>query len=115
MSIDNFTIGEAKQVASMFQPVAKAVAEAGENHGLCIVVLDKGFVYVGTLITGAKFFTIDNAQCVRRWGTTKGLGQLALEGPQSSTRLDDACTVRALLCELKHFIICEVGAWKNHK
>ena len=48
MSIDNFTIAE-------------------ENHGLCIVVLDKGFVYVGTLITGAKFITIDNAQCVRRW------------------------------------------------
>ena len=98
MSIDNLTID--------------AVAE--ENHGLCIVVLDKGFVYVGTLVTGAKFITIENAKCVRRWGTKYGLGQLALEGPQSNTVLDNACTVRALLCELKHFIICE-GAWKNHK
>ena len=115
MTIDNLTIGEAKQLASMFQPVAKAVAEAGENHGLCIVVLDKGFVYVGTLITGAKFLTIDGAQCVRRWGTTRGLGQLALEGPQSNTVLDNAGTVRALLCELKHFIICEGESWKNRK
>ena len=98
MSIDNLTID--------------AVAE--ENHGFCIVVLDKGFVYVGTLITDAKFITIENAKCVRRWGTTKGLGQLATQGPQSNTVLDDACTVKALLCELKHFIICE-GAWKNHK
>ena len=112
MSIDSLTIGEAKQLASMFQPVAKAVAD--ENHGLCIVVLDKGFVYVGTLVTGAKFITIENAKCVRRWGTTNGLGQLAKEGPQSNTVLDDACKVRALLCELKHFIICE-GEWKNHK
>ena len=96
MSIDNFTIAE-------------------ENHGYCIVVLDKGFVYVGTLITGAKFITIENAQCVRRWGTTKGLGQLALEGPQSNTRLDDACTVRAPEGELKHFIICEGESWKNRK
>ena len=113
MSIDNLTIGEAKQLASMFQPVAKAVEE--ENHGLCIVVLDKGFVYLGTLITGAKFITIDNAQCVRRWGTTNGLGELAQKGPQSNTVLDDACTVKALLCELKHFIICDGGAWENHK
>jgi hypothetical protein len=31
---------------------------------------------------------IDRCQCVRRWGTTRGLGQLALEGPTAETKLD---------------------------
>ena len=83
-----------------------------ENHGLCIIVLDRGFVYVGTLITGEKFLTIDKARNVRRWGTERGLGQLALEGPQLNTKLDDCDTVRAPMSELKHFIICEESRWE---
>jgi hypothetical protein len=69
-------------------------------------------VYVGTLITGAKFVTIDKARNIRRWGTSAGLGQLALEGPQENTRLDNCGSVRAPLSELKHFIICEESKWK---
>lgn len=112
MNIDNLTIGEAKQIARLFQNETNTDAEPDQNHGLCIVVLDNGFVYVGTLITGAKFLTIDNARNIRRWGTARGLGQLALDGPQPNTKLDECGSVRALLCELKHWIICEESKWK---
>lgn len=36
----------------------------------------------------ALFQTLINAAVVRRWGTTEGLGQLGLEGPQTETVLD---------------------------
>lgn len=62
-----------------------------------IVVLDRGFVFIGDLNQplGSGWITIEDAKCIRYWGTTKGLGQLALEGPQSGTILDETGTVTA--------------------
>jgi hypothetical protein len=112
MSIDNLTIGEAKEIAGMFGG-SKFIAAGTIDHGLCVVVLDRGFVYVGSLRTDDKFLTITDAKNIRRWGTNKGLGQLALEGAQANTVLDNVGTVKALIGELKHFILCEVSAWKK--
>jgi len=113
MNIDELKIGETKEIAAMFGAQIKSSGSGTINHGLCIVVLDKGFVYVGQLMTDDKFLTITDAKNIRRWGTTRGLGQLAQEGPQTNTALDNVGVVRALIGELKHWILCEVGAWKN--
>jgi len=60
-----------------------------------IVVADRGFVFVGDATTDeAGNITLGNASVIRRWGTTKGLGQLAIEGKTSSTTLDPCGTVR---------------------
>lgn len=58
-----------------------------------IVVLTNGWVFCGTYVPGTKVARIDDAACVRRWGTTAGLGQLALEGPTKETELDPCGTV----------------------
>jgi hypothetical protein len=71
-----------------------------------IVVLDKGFVYHGNVTMDGDMVTIDKARNIRRWGTTSGLGQLAKDGPQPNTVLDDAGTVVAPLKAVIHFIAC---------
>lgn len=76
-----------------------------------IAVLDRGFVYVGTCTVADGFLTITDARCIRRWGTSAGLGQLAADGPQPDTKLDWACTVRAPLSSLIHLIDCAPAAW----
>ena len=53
-----------------------------------IVILDKGFVSVGVYTQGPDWCSLDNAAVIRRWGTTRGLGQIAADGPTSSTVLD---------------------------
>jgi len=59
-----------------------------------IVVADRSWNFIGrTTHNGDGSITIKNAQVIRRWGTSKGLGQLALEGKQSNTVLDDSGTV----------------------
>lgn len=78
---------------------------------LQIAVLDRGFVYVGTCAVADGFLTITDARCIRRWGTTAGLGQLASKGPQSATKFDAAGTVRAPLSALTHLIDCDPAAW----
>lgn len=76
-----------------------------------IVVLDRGFVYVGRVEIADGMVTITKAKCVRRWGTSNGLGELAAEGPKTRTTLDEAGTVVAPLTALIHLITCNSAAW----
>lgn len=60
-----------------------------------IVAADRGWVFVGDASwDGAGNVTLGNASVVRRWGTKKGLGELALGGATSTTVLDLCGTVR---------------------
>ena len=62
------------------------------NHR--IVVLQRGWVAVGNLDRNtAPQLKLENASIIRRWGTAKGLGELAEKGPLSNTVLDAAGTL----------------------
>lgn len=111
MQIDDLTIGEAKQLAAMLG--GSAGKSATVNHGLQIAILDRGFVYVGEVTTDAEWCVITNAKNVRRWGTTRGLGELAANGPLSATAIDPAGTVRAPMRALIGLIACEATKWSR--
>ena len=75
-----------------------------------IVVLDRGFVYVGRVEIEGDFVIIRNAQNIRQWGTTKGLGEL-VNGPLANTKLDSVGTVRAANRALISLIDVEQSKW----
>lgn len=86
--------------------------------GLQIAVFDNGFVFVGQVYlvnddTG-QWVEMLESHNVRQYGTTKGLSQLAAEGPQPETRLD---AVPGLLKCARHrlnfFMQCRREAWKK--
>tara|TARA_Y100000310_G_scaffold335873_1_gene418978 strand:- start:61 stop:330 length:270 start_codon:yes stop_codon:yes gene_type:complete len=81
--------------------------------GFAIVVLDRGFVYVGDTTHDGEWCIINNARNIRRWGTTKGLGELAQQGPLSDTVLDPVGTVRAPAKALIHMIDTEASKWNS--
>ncbi len=93
-----------KSSASQFQP----------NGTFKIVVLQRGWVMVGVLERTGSDCKLHNAAVIRTWGTSKGLGELASNGPQSGTKLDkcgglvefDYLTVVAS-------ISCEESKWAN--
>lgn len=74
--------------------------------GQHIVVLDRSFVYVGTVTIEGEFVKITNAKNIRLWGTTQGLGELR-NGPLSGTKLDAVGEVIAPLRAVIHFIPCK--------
>ena len=78
-----------------------------------IVVLDRGFVYVGRVTVDSGWLTITRAQNIRRWGTTRGLGELT-NGPTPKTQLDPVGTVRAPLRAVIHLIDVQEAAWVGH-
>lgn len=75
-----------------------------------IVVLDRGFVYVGDVSNDCDgSLIIENAKNIRRWGTSKGLGELR-NGPLANTVVDDVGTVRAPERAVIHMIAVQ-GGW----
>lgn len=87
------------------------MTEQTVQHGQQIVILDRGFVYVGRVSTDPNWCIIEGAQNVRRWGTKKGLGELAAEGPNANTVLDPAGTVRAPMRAVIGMLACEAVTW----
>jgi hypothetical protein len=77
-----------------------------------IAVLDRGFVYIGRVKIDGDFLTISNAQNIRVWGTTKGLGEL-VNGPTSSTKTDKVGTVRVPMRALISLIDVDGGKWSG--
>ena len=53
-----------------------------------IVILPRGWNMIGIFSQEGSRCTLSNASVIRRWGTTKGLGELALKGPLKDTILD---------------------------
>lgn len=53
-----------------------------------IVVLQRGWVVVGDVHKEENEVKISNCSVIRVWGTSKGLGEIAENGPTSKTVLD---------------------------
>jgi len=53
-----------------------------------IVILQRGWVAVGRYSKKGEYGKLENANIIRVWGTTKGLGEIAIDGPTSKTVLD---------------------------
>lgn len=66
-------------------------AVTGPPSALKIVVLDRGWVFVGRYEEEDGQCTLHEASVIRKWGTTKGLPELQ-PGPTESTILD-ACSL----------------------
>ena len=75
-----------------------------------IAVLDRGFVYVGHVSQDGDFMVLKNARNIRKWGTTKGLGEL-VSGPLRDTIVDKVGTVRFMKHALISLIDVEQGKW----
>ena len=79
--------------------------------GLQIAVLDRGWVFIGQATVADGILTLSDAKNIRRWGTTKGLGEIATGGPTNKTVLDDAGTIRAPIANVVALIECDATRW----
>ena len=87
-------------------------ADAGVDGPYQIAVLDRGFVYIGRVKWNGDVLTITDAKCIRRWGTTRGLGEL-VNGPLPETILDTVGTIHVPVRSMIHLIDVVESAWKN--
>ena len=122
-SIDTLTIGEARAAVKHGKEIEKVLGGPASpapsiattcdsrSHGIQIVILDRGFVFVGDVTEEGGWLVISSAKNIRRWGTSKGLGELAALGPLAETKMDDAGTVRAPMRAVIGLLKCEAASW----
>lgn len=83
-----------------------------ENERMQIICCHRGFVFVGMVSDRENEVVIRDASCIRKWGTTKGLGEIASGGPTAKTILDHSGTVRVHPLSIVARIDCEADKWK---
>ena len=79
-----------------------------------IAILQRGWVFVGKFSKDGSVCKLTDAYNIRTWGTTKGLGELAKEGPKDSTKLDKVNDVSFHELSVVAFIDCDSKVWKKH-
>lgn len=122
----------------MSETVCKRVEINGHNYvredidaddlGVRIVVLQRGWVVVGharrVRMSNALGATpgdwpcrvvVSNCAIVRRWGTSKGLGELATNGPLTNTVLDDCPDVECLESEVVLSMQTAEEKWRDRQ
>jgi hypothetical protein len=91
-----------------------SVKETKQYEGdIKIVVLQRGWVYVGRFERIGNDCKLHNSYCIRTWGTTKGLQEL-VNGVTSSTKLDKCDGVVEFdWLTVIHTIACNKESWKQ--
>lgn len=78
-----------------------------------IVVLDRAWNLVGDLKKeDDDLYSMTNAFFIRRWGTTKGIGQLAIEGKLNETILDPTNPTKFHKDKVIFIIECNEKKWQ---
>ena len=91
----------------------KKGSDEPKNSNIKIVVLQRGWVMIGRWSQSGEMCSLDNAYVIRVWGTSSGLGQLALEGKQSSTKLDKAGHVDFHILTVVAMLNCKDELWQK--
>ena len=76
-----------------------------------IVVLQRGWVVVGDVSVDGEHLVISNCSVIRTWGTTKGLGEIAYNGPTKDTKLDKCPDVRVHKLTIVMQMYAAEGKW----
>lgn len=82
-----------------------------QKEGIVIAILQRGWIFVGRMTKTGSECTLTDAFNIRRWGTSKGLGELAKEGPLSETKLDKVGTVTFHELTTVALIECDQDVW----
>ena len=83
----------------------------GELTPIKIVILQRGWVVIGRYSEDGEYGVLNDAYVIRRWGTSEGLGELALQGKQSETKIEKTGVVKFHKLTSVATIDCDFKLW----
>lgn len=85
--------------------------EVVNNQDVRIVILQRGWVFVGVFSQKDSKCSLDRGFNIRIWGTSKGLGEL-VNGPLSGTKLDPIPHIEFHELTIVATLKCNASKWK---
>lgn len=82
-----------------------------ETPKIEIVILQRGWIVVGRFHKKDHDCIVEHGYVIRQWGTTKGLGEIAMNGPTDKTVIDRIPTTRFHELTIVARMICEESKW----
>jgi hypothetical protein len=82
-----------------------------DTGNLKILNLPYGNNIVGRIALDDDKYIVSSAAVIRRWGTTRGLGEIANNGPTSETILDDCPNLTIHKTAVIYLMDCEEDKW----
>jgi hypothetical protein len=79
-----------------------------------IVILQRGWVMVGRYSEDGSECKLTDCSNIRIWGTTRGLGEIAEDGPHALTKLDKQPVTRFHKLTVIATIDCVESKWKKY-
>ena len=79
-----------------------------------IAILQRGWIFIGKFSKEGSACKMTDAYNIRTWGTTKGLGELAENGPTDKTNLDKVNDLQFHELTTIALIDCDDKVWKKH-
>ena len=101
------------EVEKYVEQLVEKGTEEGKSNDIRIVVLQRGFVAVGRFSQQGMQCLLEDAAIIRRWGTSKGLGEIASAGPLQNTVLDKAGELRFHELTVIFTLKCDVKKWEK--
>jgi len=111
MNINDLTIRDAKELTRLFGREQSSGAFVSKNATVQIAVLQRGWVYVGRFTQEGTSCKLSGASCIRKWGTSEGLGELASKGPLSDTKLDKCPDILFHELTVINLMGCDESKW----
>lgn len=111
MNLDELTIGDVKKLGNLIGGAKQEIVQ--ESGDIRIVILQRGWIMVGRYERNGYECKLTNAYNVRKWGTSKGLGEIAENGPTPDTILDPVPEVSFHKLTEIATLKCEESKWKK--
>jgi hypothetical protein len=85
-----------------------------DSSEIRIVIAQRGWVFVGKYSTDGDDVVISGGSVIRRWGTTRGIGEIAANGPTKSTILDASPDIWIHKLSVVASIVANAEKWANY-
>lgn len=112
MNLNDLTLGQIKELQCLLGQ--RETVSCCEQDDVKIAVLQRGWVFVGRFFKDGAACRLENSYVIRNWGTTQGLGEIAENGPTSSTKLDPSGVVRFNELTTVVLLDCRESKWAAH-
>lgn len=106
---NNLTIKEICELAYK-KGVEYGCLQKHEGSKVQIIIAPRGWIFVGYTHRDGDYVVISRSNCIRVWGTEKGLGEL-INGPTPKTKLDPYGVTRIPFAAVIAEIDCKESKW----